>query len=110
MVNGVRELYGIAEVRLDGVAMGTFDGHKPNSTVNTVQTHFFRLRTPLQPGSAHALGLRMASATSSGGHDFALVGAMAARDCPLRPHQPDECMSSEHGPLGMQDAEARSAD
>jgi hypothetical protein len=99
MVNGVRNLYGIAEVSLDGVAIGTFDGYA-NTTFNTQVTNFFRAPKPLLPGSAHALRLRMASDTSSGGHDFALVAVIAARDCPLRPHGDDECMSSPHGPLG----------
>ena len=99
MVNGVRELYGIAELSLDGVAIGTFDG-SANTTVNTQVTHFFRAPKPLLPGSAHALRLRMTDATSSGGHDFALVALVAARDCPTWwPHGYDECMSSARGPL-----------
>jgi hypothetical protein len=100
MVNGVRELYGVAELSLDGVVIGTFDGFA-NTTTNTQVTRFYRAPKPLLPGSAYALRLRMATATSSGGHDFALTAIMAARDCPQRPHGDDECMSSPHGPLSI---------
>jgi lysophospholipase L1-like esterase len=100
MVNGVRELYGIAELSLDGHVIGTFDGYAV-TPFNTQVTRFYRAPAPLPPGSTHALRLRMAPATSSGGHDFALVALMAATDCPVRqPHGAEECMSSPRGLLG----------